>query len=290
MLIPESFRELWASEDAWLRKLPATIDACAAAWDLQLEAPLESGYSLVIPAGDAVLKLTAPSDREADDEADALQAWNGKGAVRLLARDHDRRALLIERCRPGSPLWDEATGHEIAIGLLSRLTTPLREDHSFRTLREEAERWADDVPRHYDEAGVPFERSLLDYAVAVFESAVRAEGAPFLVNQDMHGGNVLRAEREPWLLIDPKPLAGERELAAVGLLRNAASARLLRNVATATEFPRSPVRWWLDAVADIGFDRERAREWGVAHALAWGYDDAGWLEWSIEVARMVRDA
>jgi hypothetical protein len=33
-----------------------------------------------------------------------------------------------------------------------------------------------------------------------------------LLNQDLHFGNVLAAEREPWLVIDPKPLAGERDV------------------------------------------------------------------------------
>ena len=76
--------------------------------------------------------------------------------------------------------------------------------------------------------------------------------ARHLVNQDLHGGNVLRAEREPWLVIDPKPLVGEREIDGVGLLRNA----------------RDPRRW-LDALAELGYERERLWQWGFAHALAW---------------------
>ncbi len=67
----------------------------------------------------------------------------------------------------------------------------------------------------------------------------------WLVNQDLHGGNVLRAEREPWLVIDPKPLVGERELEASGLLRNA-----------------DDVSRWLDALAELGLDRERAARLG----------------------------
>ena len=43
--------------------------------------------SLVVPAGDVVLKLNAPSHLEADHEADALAHWGGRGAVRLLARE-----------------------------------------------------------------------------------------------------------------------------------------------------------------------------------------------------------
>ncbi len=48
----------------------------------------------------AVLKLTNPH-RESEQEADALERWDGDGAVRLLARDDERNALLLERCEPG---------------------------------------------------------------------------------------------------------------------------------------------------------------------------------------------
>ena len=72
----------------------------------------------------------------------------------------------------------------------------------------------------------PADRSsaLLDAALDVYRRVDRS--ATSLVNQDLHGGNVLRAEREPWLVIDPKPLVGERELEASGLLRNADSRSL----------------------------------------------------------------
>ena len=67
---------------------------------------MDTPYSLVVPAGDVVLKLHAPSDVEAHPEADALAAWDGNGAARLVARDETRHALLVERCVPGTRLWD----------------------------------------------------------------------------------------------------------------------------------------------------------------------------------------
>jgi hypothetical protein len=85
----------------------------------------------------------------------------------------------------------------------------------------------------------PFERALVDAALDVYRSVDRT--AAYLVNQDLHGGNILSAQREPWLVIDPKPLVGERELEASALLRNT------------TEVSR-----WLDALGDLG-PRSRAR-------------------------------
>ena len=75
----------------------------AAEWGVELGPPFAlSRYSYVAPAGDdAVLKVTPPEDDESDEEADALALWDGDGAVRLLRRDRERRALLIERARPG---------------------------------------------------------------------------------------------------------------------------------------------------------------------------------------------
>ena len=94
------------------------------------------------------------------------------------------------------------------------------------------------------------------------------------MNQDLHGGNILGAQREPWLVIDPKPLVGERELEATALLRNTAN-----------------VSRWLDALAEIGFDRERARGWGVAHNLAWAWDDRqGWIDEHVDHTRRILSA
>jgi streptomycin 6-kinase len=233
----------------------------------------------VVPAGDAVLKLNAPSHFEADQEPEALALWDGSGAVRLLARDDERRALLLERCRPGTPLWDtDADDVAVVAELLPQLWEELSQPHPFRLLADEAARWLVEVPARYESAGTPFERMLLENACEVFRSV---EGrADALVNQDLHGGNVLRAEREPWLAIDPKPLVGEREANGVGLLRNAA-----------IDGGVAAIRKWLDALRELGLDRGRVQAWGVAHALAWGWDEErGWSDRSVEAARRIAAA
>ena len=241
-----------------------------------LEEPIDTPHSLVVPAGDAVLKVNAPSHFEADHEAETLERWGGDGAVRLLARDDARRALLIERCRPGTPLWDiDLDAQAVVCTLLPRLWGQPQEPHPFRRLLDEANRWVEDVPRRYELASEPFEKSLLSFAVDVFRSADGAAGC--LVNQDLHGGNVLRAQREPWLVIDPKPLVGEREANAVGLLRN-----------SAVDGGTAAVRRWLDVLGALGLDRDRTHGWGVAHALAWGWDEErGWSERSVHAARTI---
>jgi len=218
---------------------------CAEQWELTLEEPLEDGASIVVPAGDVVLKVNADWHFEAEYEPDALALYDGRGAARLLARDDERRAFLIERCRPGTQLWD--TGEDevaVAAQLLPCLSLELESPHPFRTVADEADRWLRELPQRYEPS------ELLDAALDVLRTVDR--DARHLVNQDLHGGNVLRAEREPWLVIDPKPLVGEREIDGVGLLRNA----------------REP-RPWVDALVELGYNRDRLWGWGFAHALAW---------------------
>jgi streptomycin 6-kinase len=280
MHLPSALVEEWRHEPEWLSALPGLVADCVEQWSLQLEEPVDTAHALVLPAGDVVLKLNAPSHFEADHEAEALERWAGDGAVRVVARDDPRRAYLCERCRPGTTLSDvDVDRLAVVVELLPRLSRELKRPHPFRLLADEAERWAEEVPRRFELAGRPFERTLLEYAVDIFRSADRT--ASFLVNQDLHGWNVLRAEREPWLVIDPKPLVGERELDGVGLLRNAALE----------DTPTASLRRWLDALADLGLDRERTRGWGVAHALAWAWrDTSGWDDDQVAAAREVASA
>lgn len=273
MRLPRALAETWSHERDWLDVLPRLVADCAEQWSLALERPVDTPHSLVIPAGDIVLKLNAPSHVEAEREADALAHWDGDAAVRLVARDDSRRALLLERCTPGTQLWDANVDQATVVAeLLPRLQVDAGDAHPFALLADEADRWAEDVPRRYTDAGKPFERALLDAALDVYRTVDRS--AKTLVNQDLHGGNILRATREPWLVIDPKPLVGEPELEASGLLRNA-----------------DDVSRWLDLLSDLGFDRERARGWGVAHTLAWAWDERrGWSAHHVAEARRILTA
>ena len=169
----------------------------------------------------------------------------------------------------GTPNVDEAA---VVSRLIPQLQVDVAGAHRFPLLATEADRWNEELPRWYADGGRPFDKRLLEHALDVYRTVDRS--ASVLVNPDLHGANILAAEREPWLVIDPKPLVGERELEASGLLRNA-----------------DDVSRWLDALAGLGFDRERARAWGVAHNLAWAWDERrGWLEEHVEDARRILSA
>jgi streptomycin 6-kinase len=258
---------------------------CAERWSLELEPPsAASNASLVIPAGDAILKLNPP-DEESEHEADALAAWDGDGAVRLLAHDRERRALLIERCRPGTTLWeleDDRAGDVVA-SLLPRLWKPPLPQ--YRLLADVAARWVDELPDKWVLHGCPFERRLLDETVSALRELGPSQGILVTANEDLHAGNVLRAAREPWLVIDPKPIAAERDFTLVSMVRDRP-----QDVLTG-ERPSKRLARRLDLLAtSLELDRERLRRWTIAHTIAWGFDPDGFLPGHAAIARLLLDA
>jgi streptomycin 6-kinase len=152
----------------------------------------------------------------------------------------------------------------IAVRVLERIWRPPPAEHQFRPLAIEARRWEVQLCAEWEQLGRPFDADLLEEAVTACRDLGADQGALVVLHQDFHGGNVLRAEREPWLAIDPKPLVGEREFDAASLLRDRRDL-LLRPGASRI------VRRRLDVLSsELGLDRERMRRWGIAHALAWG--------------------
>ena len=266
----------------WLESLPRLAAECADRWDLSLGEPFaSSNASLVVPAGDAVLKLNPPEE-ESEREADALRLWNGDGAVRLLAHDAERRALLVERCVPGT--WLLELGDDVAGDVVAALLPRLWQDPLpvFRRLEDLAARWVDELPRTWTRYGRPFERSLLDAAVSALRELGPSQGPLVTSNEDLHAGNVLRAAREPWLVIDPKPIAAEREFALVAMVRDRKE-----EVLTGPR-PLARLRRRLDRLcSDLDLDRDRVRAWTGAHTIAWGFDPQGFLHEHAEIARLV---
>jgi streptomycin 6-kinase len=268
--------------DEWRATVPSRLAECVTAWGLTPGEPYTGGWTgyaapVELPDGTpAALKLIWPH-RESEHEADALQLWNGDGAVRLLARDDEGTALLLERCRPGAFLdtleLDDAL--DVVAGLLPRLWKPA--GAPFRPLAEEAAWWSEALPREWDEAGRPFERALVDTALRLIDELAPTQGEQVLLHQDMHALNVLSAEREPWLAIDPKPLVGEREFGIAPIVRGAELRHGRREVLHRLH----------RLTDDLGLDRDRARGWTIAQTVTWGVD----VPQHLEVARwLLEDA
>lgn len=208
-----------------------------------------------------MLKVQEPH-RESEHEADALRLWDGDGAIRLLDEEPDEYALLLERCAPGTPL--SAAGPEAALDVLVELLPRLWKPAGspFRSLTAEAAWWADSLEETWERFGRPFERKLLEAALEALQELPRTQGAQVLLHQDLHGDNVLAATREPWLAIDPKPLAGEREFGIAPVVRSAELGHSRQQVLQ--RFDR--------LVSELGLDRDRARGWTIGQTIAWAFD------------------
>ncbi|HSM02730.1 MAG TPA: aminoglycoside phosphotransferase family protein [Acidimicrobiia bacterium] len=268
---------------AWLADVPRLVAECRERWSLELGDPYPGSYvSVVMPAtradgAPAVLKVQFPHE-ESEHEADALRVWDGKGAIRLLDHDPDRHALLLEHCIPGTHLRHDPQALDVLIGLLPRLWIPAAEP--FTRLEDEAQRWAAGLPDQWERSGRPFERRLLDAAVEALTALAAEPTEPVLLHQDLHADNVLAAEREPWLVIDPKPLRGDRAFSAAPIVRSYELGH-----------SRGAVLHRLDRLtAETGIDRERARLWALGQTLAWAFVGDRPLPRHIETARWLVDA
>lgn len=266
----------------WLAALPATVDELAERWGLELDRPFADSYvSLVLPARnqDVVAKIQFPG-RESQHEAAALRRWDGNGAVLLLDHWVERNALLLERCLPGTHLSQAgaAAGLDVLIDLLPRLW--IAATGPYESLTAEVELWVANLPREYEAAGEPFERTLLATAIDVLLELADSQGEQVLLHQDLHGDNVLAASREPWLAIDPKPLIGEREFGLSPIIRSdefgPGKAAMLHRLDRMT--------------SELGLDRERARLWAFGHSVAWGFEGGEVLPSHLEMARWLIDS
>ena len=223
--IPDDLAVVRSQQDhdegrSWLAGLPQLLTEATERWDLELGAPFRGGSAAwaapVVRRGDGldcVLKITLPH-REAAYEGDGLAVWDGHGAVRLVAQHRHSYALLVERCRPGTDLNDDAAPPEdrlvLAATLLRRLwDRAVPEGAPFERVTDVCAEWAGGVRRRMDELRPPIDPGLVDVGAGLLESLPATASRSVLVHGDFNPTNILRAEREPWLAIDAKPMTGD---------------------------------------------------------------------------------
>ena len=265
-LVPDSFLALAAngpSWAAWLDELPALLRDLVEEWSLTVDGPTTHGNcAVVLPVrtadGEAaVLKVGWPH-REAEHEALALQVWGGRGAVRLLRADPKRFALLLERLHPSdlSEMWD-VQACEVVGGFYRRLHVAA--PPQLRTLSQQAARWADELGERSRRLPVP--PRMVEQARSIARDFAADEATDgTLVHTDLHYENVLRGDREEWLVIDPKPLSGDPHYELAPMLWNRFDEYAGRI--------RDGVRDRFFALVDAAeLDEDRARAWVVLRLM-----------------------
>lgn len=301
--VPAGLQEqaaLGAGWERWLRRLPYLAGDLLTEWELRLDGPSMHGFcSLVLPVRTATgepaaLKLHSDTDaEESDHEHLALQRWRGDGAVRLLRADPGRRAMLLERLRPEdlNDVWDlEAC--EIVAGIYPRIHVPALPQ--LRTLSSYIRRWTADLREL--PSGAPLPRRMVEQAISLGDDFCSdAATDQSLIHGDLHYQNVLAADREPWLVIDPKPVGGDPHYEVAPMLWNRYD-ELAGDV-------RGGLRRRFHTLVDVaGLDEDRARDWVVVrmlHNAMWALQDTAgraltgedrdWLTMCVTIAKSVQE-
>ena len=210
----------------------------------------------------AVLKITFPHD-EARHEGAALATCDGEGAVRVLESDPDGYVLLIERCKPGTPLTaidDLDRQIDVATDLLRRWWRPLPAAHPFDHLATVGAAWADLCEERFARLAPRWDGELTRAGITLLRELPGSAPSAVLLHQDFHPGNVLAAQREPWLTIDPKPLVGDPAFDPMQLVTQVGDVlarpdRLRRRV---TRLART-----------LDLDPDRLAAWLLARGVEW---------------------
>jgi streptomycin 6-kinase len=271
-LVPEHFADMieireGEEGEAWVAALPGQVDSLLSSWGLRVGGETRYGYvGIVVPVRcsdgtPAALKVSYP-DEESRSEPPALRAWDGDGAVRLLRCDEAGFGMLLEWLDPERSLFslpvDE--GVDVIGGLLRRMHRTAAPEGVPR-LAEESRRWLDSVPRDWGAFCADQDRRLLDAALETFRD-LGPEAGETLLHRDLHYGNVLAGDREPWLAIDPKGMAGDPGYDVLPAVWNQLDVLL------AADHPHAAVRRRVDRLCEVaGIDRRRAYRWTQARAI-----------------------
>ncbi|MDH6115260.1 streptomycin 6-kinase [Kitasatospora sp. MAP12-15] len=280
--VPEAFARGTVEREgepgaAWLTELPTLVEELMDRWGCVPDGEvMHGGVGVIVPVrrraeGTAVLKVSFPHPGNIH-EPDAFAAWGGRGAVLLHERDDARFAMVLERVR-ASTLAEVEDGDEVvavAGRINRRLAVPAppglprlsrQADSWERQLRSDAEQLPHTMPRY-----------VVDAAVATARELGRVQ-PDTLIHGDLHARNILRAEREPWLAVDPKGYVGDPAYDGGTLLKTraltlleadnlrAAAHRVLDVFAEAAEVDRSRVQRWAQ------FHAVQAAFWGRRHGF-----------------------
>jgi streptomycin 6-kinase len=272
IIVPDDFATATIAREGeagrrWVEDLPRWVQALCERWDLAVDGALMHGYlGLVVPVrrGEEPFALKVSwIDESTADEAAALSAWKGRGAVRLLAAESECAAMLLEWLDSRRSLND--VGIEEAVTVAGRLLCRLAiaAPPGFRSLRLVAEQLAGTLPERWDRYGRPMPRKLMERARSLARE-LGASAGNLLVNYDLHYADVLAGEREPWLVVDPKVVVGDAEFGVAQLLW-----RRLEEMQA-----QGGLEYYFCALTEAaGLDPERARAWTAVRCVdywLWG--------------------
>lgn len=279
--VPDAFAASYgaggAGARAWIAGLPRLGGDFLDRWQLSPDGPVAHGMaSLVLPVRradgtPAVLKLQQPREETAGVAA-GLRAWRGEGMVRLLAHDEDSGTQLLERldaARPLSSVTDGRRALRILAGLMARLSS-VAAPEGLRRLSGIAAAMLEQTPGAVPALRDPAERRLVRVCASAVAELIDEPGDR-LLHWDLHDDNVLAGEREPWLAIDPEPLAGDPGFELLPALDDR-----WEEVVAGGDVARAVLARFDLLTEALGLDRQRATGWTLGRVLQnalWDVED-----------------
>jgi streptomycin 6-kinase len=263
---------LWEGEpgQVWLAALPGLVADFVRRWELTPERVFAAGGQIsmivLVRTADgtpAVLKAGMIT-RESAQEHAALAHWDGHGAVRLLRADPEHGVMLLERLQADVSLRSLAEPKAMleASGVLRRLWVPPAAPHAFRTVAGYTEELATVLRERREQPWASDARPLVDEALELRDGLLTDPVESVLLHGDYHHGNVLAADRMPWLAIDPKPLVGEPAYDLAWLVRDR-----LPTLAAQPGSRAAARRRVAKLASDLEVDRDRLRGWSLFRAV-----------------------
>ncbi|MFF2022965.1 aminoglycoside phosphotransferase family protein [Streptomyces sp. NPDC058171] len=259
-LIMSQHRAKGEAGRAFIDDLPRLAAEYVDHWELTVTGPSMHGMaSLVLPVTradgtPAVLKMQV-ADEDSVYQGLALRIWDGQGIVRLLEIDEGTTTQLLERAdesRPLSAVEDSRAAVAVIGDLLARLTA-VPGPEGVQHLADIGADMLADLPGALDRVTDPTARRVLSACGDALREVLHEPGDR-LLHWDLHFDNVLAADREPWLAIDPNPLVGDPGFDIMPALDN--------------RYEDGEVLWRFDLLSErLGLDRGSAARWTLARAL-----------------------
>ncbi|HZJ00425.1 MAG TPA: aminoglycoside phosphotransferase family protein [Gemmatimonadaceae bacterium] len=271
-----------AERKVWLDRLPLSVADLAGRWEIELGDPFEGedvscAWVSVATRTDgttAIFKVGMPH-MEGDHEIAALRFLDGDPTVRILEWDEWSNAMLLERCIPGTTLREmfQPDQDVVIAGLLKRFWRTVDDPHRFRPLSDMTTHW---IKESIKTKSMWYDSVLVNEGLFLLENLSASNVSTVLLATDLHAGNVLRAEREPWLAIDPKPFVGDRAFDATQHLLNCRSRLRLE--------PYPTMRRMAD-LCEVDYDRLRL--WTFARLAA--EPRSNWDDDSTYLAKLINN-
>jgi streptomycin 6-kinase len=284
-VIPDDFkREMIALHEeegrVWLDRLPTILATCEERWELTIGSPVANlsfnyvAHAVLADGTKVVVKACSPTG-EFLQESTALRLFDGHGMAQLLAYDSADEVMLLESLQPGTVLTtieDDERAISIAASVMRQFWRPVPPDNPFESVFD----WGKGFTRlrqHFNGGNGPFPAALLAEAETLYADLSASMTTPVLLHGDLHQDNILAAQRQPWLAIDPKGLIGEPAYETGPLLRNP-----FPQILQVPQPGRLLARRIDQLGEELGLDRARIRNWGLAQAVLsawWCIEDFG---------------